>query len=152
VIAGDGPLRALLEHQGARLPNIPTIMSLSEEELIRFYNMADLYVHASEVETEGIAMLEAMACGAPLLVAKSPLSAASHFGLDDSSYFAFADHLELALKIDNFICHPEALYAAKQRSLEVARQFTLDGSVDLLEALYLRHASSRTVPHSKVRE
>jgi hypothetical protein len=57
------------------------------DELPRYYSAADLFVHAAEVELEGMSVLEAMACGAPRLIARAPKSAASQFAPDPRYLF-----------------------------------------------------------------
>jgi glycosyltransferase involved in cell wall biosynthesis len=60
VIVGKGPMRPALEQQAQGHPARVEIGYQPDEELLRLYQTADLYVHASEVELEGLAALEAM--------------------------------------------------------------------------------------------
>ena len=46
--------------------------SVENIELAKFYNCADVYVNAAMSETLGISMVEAMACGLPVVAAASP--------------------------------------------------------------------------------
>ncbi len=46
--------------------------SVANEELVKFYNSADIYTNAAVSETLGFSMLEAMACGLPVVAAASP--------------------------------------------------------------------------------
>ena len=85
VVAGAGPRERQLRRAAARLPHPPEIGFVSDRRLERLYNTADLLVHCSEVELEGMAVLEAMSCGLPVLVADSPESAASDLALGPSS-------------------------------------------------------------------
>jgi glycosyltransferase involved in cell wall biosynthesis len=61
-IVGDGPARAALEHRFAGT-DTRFIGYLKGEELAAAYASADAFVYASETETMGNVVLEAMACG-----------------------------------------------------------------------------------------
>ncbi len=74
VVAGDGILRGDLEHQWtAEFPGrIHFLGHISERErLADLYANADLFLHPNPREPFGIAPLEAMASGTPLLAANS---------------------------------------------------------------------------------
>ncbi|MFQ5815499.1 MAG: glycosyltransferase family 4 protein, partial [Candidatus Hydrothermarchaeaceae archaeon] len=45
---------------------------VANNELPRFYRTCDVYVNASASETMGISMMEAMACGKPVVASPSP--------------------------------------------------------------------------------
>ena len=68
VATGNGPLKEQLIEMGSKLPNPAEFLFVSQKDLIKLYNTADLYVHTSEVELEGMAVLEAIGCGLPALI------------------------------------------------------------------------------------
>ncbi len=72
VLCGEGPLRASLERQAVLL-DVPVrfLGLLPREELLGAYNAASVVVHACAVETFGLSVLEAMACGAPVVGVRS---------------------------------------------------------------------------------
>jgi glycosyltransferase involved in cell wall biosynthesis len=68
VVAGDGPSRTDLERQAP--PGVTFLGYLDRSvELPRLYASADGFVFASETETLGLVVLEAMACGLPVVAA-----------------------------------------------------------------------------------
>ena len=69
---GWRPQEAKLRALADGLPHPAEIGFLPRERLARLLASADLFVHASEVELEGIAVLEAMSAGLPVLVAREP--------------------------------------------------------------------------------
>jgi glycosyltransferase involved in cell wall biosynthesis len=72
MIAGDGPQRAALERLAAAhgvAGRVRFLGSLPQEELIRYYNAADVLVLASAREGWPNVLLEAMACGTPVVAA-----------------------------------------------------------------------------------
>jgi 1,2-diacylglycerol 3-alpha-glucosyltransferase len=135
VLSGWGPREAELRRLAAGLPNGAEISFLSREALLEDYRTADLFVHAGEVELEGMSVLEAMSAGLPALIADAPESAASKLALDDFTFPA-GDAATLAAKIDALIENPARLDAARQLYRERARQFDFDASVAKLVALY----------------
>ena len=69
-IVGDGPQRADLEKQFAGA-DARFIGYLKGEELAAAYASADAFVYASETETMGNVVLEAMACGCPVVAPRA---------------------------------------------------------------------------------
>jgi len=138
VITGQGPLREELERQAAMLPNPALVDYVSQPELIRLYNTADLLIHASEVELEGMAVLEAIGCGLPALIANADSSAATQFALNDKFLFSDGDTQDLTAHIDYWYQHRDELAHSKPLYLEKARQFSFDYCVKKTVDLYRR--------------
>jgi glycosyltransferase involved in cell wall biosynthesis len=69
VIVGDGPLRAELSARAVGDPRI--ILSGAQREIAPFHRSFDTYVSAARFEPFGIAILEAMAAGCPLVLTRS---------------------------------------------------------------------------------
>jgi len=145
VVIGDGPLRRRLEEQARLLTNAPRFLYLKPHELIPYYNAVDLDVHAAEVEVECMSVLEAMGCGAPCLIARSPLSATSQFAISDRFLFESGSRDELTAKIDWFVEHPEELREARARSRQVAEAYRIEASLEKLIAVYGEVARGRGV-------
>jgi alpha-1,6-mannosyltransferase len=66
VIVGDGPLRRILPATRHRTGALTWRSYLQDNaKLARYYHAADLFVHPGVVETFGLVVLEAQACGLP---------------------------------------------------------------------------------------
>ncbi|MFH0868712.1 MAG: glycosyltransferase [archaeon] len=81
-IVGDGLEKVPLEEmakQSKLMDKIKFLGKVSDSDLIKMYNICDIFVLPSFIELEGIVVLEAMACGKPILIADSPDSAARFF-------------------------------------------------------------------------
>lgn len=140
VIAGRGPEESRLRDRAASLPLPAEVGFVSDDELLRLLRTADLMLHASEVELEGMAVLEALGCGLPALVADAPLSAARELALADDLRFLPGDPGDLARRLDALLDEPARLASLRARALEAARGFSLAASVARLEGVYHRVA------------
>ncbi|TDJ04186.1 MAG: glycosyltransferase [Deltaproteobacteria bacterium] len=136
VATGNGPLKEELIEMGSHLPNPAEFLFVSQEDLIKLYNTADLYVHTSEVELEGMAVLEAIGCGLPALVSINPTSASGQFALSEDFSFDDDDYRQLARKIDHLIENPQILKEAKPRYLEMASRYKIEDSIVQTEKFY----------------
>jgi glycosyltransferase involved in cell wall biosynthesis len=136
VLSGSGPREAELRELAKALPNGAELGFLPRETLLEDLATADLFIHASEVELEGMSVLEAMSAGLPALVANAPESAASRFALNDDFSFPAGDPAALSAKIDALIEDRAKLEAAREPYRERARQFDFDASVDKLIGVY----------------
>ena len=69
-VVGDGPARGELEREFRGTPTVFTGL-LQGEELAEAYASADAFVFPSTTETLGLAMIEALASGLPVIAARS---------------------------------------------------------------------------------
>ena len=138
VLAGSGPRAELLAALARDLPNSPEVGFLPRARLVEVFNTADLFVHTSEVELEGMAVLEAMSVGLPALIAQSPHSAASAFALSDALRFPRGDVSVLAERLDHWIAHPELWARARREARAFAQRFSFTAGVEALGAVYRR--------------
>jgi glycosyltransferase involved in cell wall biosynthesis len=136
ILAGEGSMKEKLQESGRNLPNHPVFLSLSPEELVKCYNMADLYVHAATVEVECMTVLEAMGCGLPILIADSPKSATKQFVLDERSIFPCSDVQILSEKIDYWVDHPAELKEAGKRYYDYSQEYRIEYSYEKLAGIY----------------
>lgn len=136
VIAGAGPLDAALRARARRHGLEVEFGYVSNERLAQLRAEAHLFVHASEVELEGMAVLEAMAAGLPILVADSPDSAVPRLVSRPDFLFRPGDAADLARQLDRLFDTPALLIEASRRNRERAAQQSFDRSVHQLELAY----------------
>lgn len=136
VVAGAGHLEARLQAR-ARRHGLPVEFGyVSNERLAELYDEATLFVHAGEVELEGMAVLDAMAAGLPVLVSDAPDSAARDLASGPEFRFRPGDATDLAAHIDRLLDAPALLAAGARRSLERAAQHDFQRSARSLEHVY----------------
>ncbi len=136
LLCGNGELSSKLVREGRQLPVQPLVRYVTHEEKLQYLNTADLYVHGSVVELESLSCLEAIGCGLPCLIADSPHSAAPQFALDDRFKFKLDDADDLAAKINYWYENRMELRGLRDKTLEMAKQYRFERSLDLMEALY----------------
>ncbi len=107
IFAGKGPKYDEYVKMGKKLKYPPKFVSLKKDELIEQLLQTDLYVHASDIESEAISCIEAFATGLVPNIANSELSATPQFALDGRSLFAQGRPKDLARSIDYWLGHPE---------------------------------------------
>ncbi len=148
VILGDGPLRKHLEHLSSELlDNTVEFKLVPSDKVAEYYNTADLYVHAAEVEVECMTAIEAMACGLPLLIADAELSATKQFALNEK--FLFKTQQELTDKINYWLENRHELEHTKEDYLALSHQYSIDNSYEKLVNAYYEvlemHGQSTTL-------
>jgi len=136
VVTGQGALRSELIDLGNTLPNPAFFEYVSQEKLISLFNTADLFIHASEIELEGMAVLEAIGCGLPALISDAKHSASTQFALNDEFLFSAGNVDSLVSKLDYWIAHEAELQASKSAYLERAQAYAFDASVQYARSLY----------------
>jgi glycosyltransferase involved in cell wall biosynthesis len=135
-------LGALAEREGVGA-HVTFCGFLPDEELPAAYSACDLFVMPSLAELESMAVLEAMACGRPLLVADSSDSAATDFVQDNGLLFKADDPDHLAAQASRLLADPGELRAMGERSLRASRRFDIHESVAALESVYYSLVSNR---------
>ena len=136
VVTGQGALRAELIDLGNTLPNPAFFEYVSQEKLISLFNTADLFIHASEIELEGMAVLEAIGCGLPALISDAEHSASAQFALNEDFLFSAGNLENLTTKMDYWIEHETELKEAKIAYLEKAQAYAFDASAQHARSLY----------------
>jgi glycosyltransferase involved in cell wall biosynthesis len=136
VFAGKGPLYDEYVKQGKSLANPPQFVFLSKEELIHLLAQTDLYIHASDMESEAISCIEAFATGLVPVIANSEVSATPQFALDGRSLFAPGRPKDLARAIDWWLDHPEEKAKMEHEYAEFAKRYNIDESVRQCEQMF----------------
>jgi L-malate glycosyltransferase len=128
LIVGDGPERQNLTNLVSGLGiqnNIEFVGAVSRENLNKYINRADAFVLPSKYETFGIAYIEALACGIPIITSKC--GGPEDFFCDDIGYMISLDKdndlkdamLSIIENIDKFDSYKLRLHVESRFSKEV---------------------------------
>ena len=144
-LAGDGDLRPSLESTCRDLgiePNVRFLGRLGNETLWKYYAAADLFVLPSHVESWGTVMLEAMACGTPVVATDTVggVEVRENFP-EDVTLVARADVDRLARAISIALSKPRRTTASTLQ--RVRREFTVEACGSRYLEVYRAALSTR---------
>lgn len=117
ILAGHGMREKYYRRLARKLGVHVVLKTYGRDEMVELLNCTDIYVHPAVVELEGIACLEALRCGLPIVTSDSPLSATYDFASNENCVFESGDFRMLARIIDKLIDFPELRLAATNDSL-----------------------------------
>ena len=139
ILCGQGPLYKKYQKMSKKyLANPCKFGFMSQDELVKTINYADLYIHASDAESEAISCIEAFSCGLVPVISDSKLSATNHFALDKRCLFKAGDYKSLTERINYFIEHPEVKNELSAKYIEYGRSFALNECVEKLEEMFYK--------------
>ncbi len=139
IATGDGALKEHLIKTAAKKEISAKFGYVSFAELVSLYNTADLYIHASEIELEGMSILEAIGTGLPAIISNSKESASKQFALNDDFLFENRDYKQLAKKIDYWYENQYLLSEKGKLYAQSAQKYYIENSV---ERMYQTFASA----------
>ncbi len=133
IFAGKGPEYERYQKLGKKLKNPPIFGYYNKEELMDVLAQCDLYVHASDMESEAISCIEAFATGLVPVISDSKTSATSQFALDGRSLFKAGDPKDLARAIDYWLDHPSEKDYMEKIYAKSAKTYSIDNSIRMFE-------------------
>jgi glycosyltransferase involved in cell wall biosynthesis len=112
---------------------------VKDEDLPGWYQRARVFVFPSLHEGYGLPVLEAMACGTPVLAGDIP--ALREVGGDAASYVCPSDTAALARALEDLLRDPELRVRGLERRLARARQFSWRATAAATHAVYAQLAA-----------
>ncbi len=128
-VIGRGPLEASLRAQAARLGALPP-RPVSHAELARWYRAADLFVLNTGYEGMSHIVIEAMACGTPVVTTDAGGNAEVVSHGVNGLLVPYGDRAQLAAAILQLWHDPPWRERLAQAGLQTAAQFTVDRTVE----------------------
>lgn len=146
MIVGAGHLRpkleALVEKLGVQ--KHATFLGLvSDEDKLFAYNASDIFVLPSFAELEGMVVLEAMACGKPIIISDAVMSASRHFVDGNGFLFETANPKDLAKQALRLITDRDLRKEMGKASLKKSKDYDIHKSVEKLEDVYHRAVKNK---------
>ena len=148
LIAGDGPARAELEElvrsRGLE-KQILFIGFVPHERLKGFYSLADVFVFASKVESQGLVVLEAMRCGLPV-VAIGKMGTREVMGGDNGGFMVDDDKDEFLAAVAMMLDDADLRERKRVEAIAHASKWTMRAQAEKMERFYrivLRRKSIR---------
>ena len=146
LVVGDGPCRKQLEQKikSCGLTDSTVFTGMVSPDLVKdYYALGDVFVSASQSETQGLTYIEALANGVPLLCRSDPcLDDVLLDGLNGFSFKAeqdFIKHLEFLLGSDTSEIRRFSRNFAEEN-------FSLDNFAERAAEIYARYAISGIIP------
>lgn len=136
IFAGKGPWRTSLEKESKGLTNPPIMEFFTQDDLIEVINYSDLFIHASDIDIEAIACIEAFSCGLVPIISDSKNSATKQFALTEHNLFIASNSDSMAKKISYLHSHQEVAVQLSQDYIEYSKSFRLESSVIALEEMF----------------
>ena len=135
ILAGQGLKEKYYRKLGKKLPIEPIMKLFPRDEIIDVINYCDLYVHPADVELEGIACLEAIACGKMTIVSDAKTSATKEFAANEKCIFKKRNPKDLARVIDYFLDNPKEKEKCEKLYLQNAHIFNQDECMKHMEEM-----------------
>lgn len=125
LVLGEGSQREELITRTAELglnENVAFCGLISHEELTNYYHASDVFLFASQSETQGIVLLEAMAAGLPVIAIKA--SGVTDVVTDGKNgYMTEKDSEQWEKKLELVINKKHLYLEMKKEALKVAKQY-----------------------------
>jgi 1,2-diacylglycerol 3-alpha-glucosyltransferase len=138
-IIGEGPAISSLKYQAEKLGLADKILFLGfidNSKLHEVYPDYDLFLTASTMETQGLVILEAIACGLPAVGVKS-FAIPELIQNNINGFCAEPFHVvEMANKTIEILTNPELYKTYSENSIKVASTHEINGCVDKMEEVY----------------
>src|ERR1041384_3857750 len=141
VVAGDGPLRSFYERQARHLGANVRFVGYVNGERPDYYDRADLYLCPTTKASFGITLLEAMACGTPLVVSDITGFRELVGGGAEAQLVDKDDPAAWSAAVLRLIDNPERRAAMGRAGLEKARRFAWPVIADRVVDVYRRVVS-----------
>lgn len=138
LVAGAGPEAAWLKEQTEKYfpGKIIQLGHLDKDLLADYYANADIFAHPNPREPFGIAPLEAMASGAPMLAPNS--GGILSYATNENAWLVEPTAENFAAAAREIVENPELSRQKTENALETARENTREISTDYLLATYDR--------------
>ncbi len=139
IIAGDGPARKELEKMSKDLGvdnRVKFLGMIKRDDLPQIYRSGDVFATASTMETQGMVVLEAMACGLPVVgVRKYALPDLIKDGVNGFVVKPGGEK-QMAGKLEYILNNPRLIRKMGMKAVETARKHDIRLMAEKLSGVY----------------
>ncbi|MBQ9484526.1 glycosyltransferase [Candidatus Saccharibacteria bacterium] len=144
VIVGDGVDKARLEREYAGSNAVHFLGRVVNEDLSELYRVGDVFATASDIETQGIVLIEAAASGLPLIAVNA--GAVSEVCINEENGFLCepGSVSEMAKAMKKILTDKELRERFSKKSLEIAKEHDFETTLDRFINIYNRVTSLKS--------
>ena len=143
VVVGDGVDLARLQKKYTDAKNVYFLGRIIPPELYEIYRLGDVFATASEIETQGIVLIEAAASGLPLMAVDA--GAVSEICIDGENGFLCEPKSvnEIAEAIKKILSDAKLRKEFTKKSIEIASGHDFERTLDQFENIYKKVQEKR---------
>jgi len=134
VVVGDGVDRVRLESK--KIEHLYFVGRVLPPDLYELYKIGNVFITASEIETQGIVLIEAAATGLPLIAVDA--GAVSEIVKTDENGFLCepGNVSELAAALEKILSNQKLRQKFSENSLKLAKPHSLENTIQKFENIY----------------
>lgn len=138
VIVGDGVDRPRLEKIAKKSANIHFLGRIMPPDLYEIYKLGDVFATASEIETQGIVLIEAAATGLPLIAVDK--GAVSEVCINGENGFLCrpGDVSEISEAMVKILSDDKLRKSFSEKSIKIAKEHDFENTLDKFENIYAK--------------
>ncbi len=133
LIVGDGPDRNILQEKTQKNQNIIFTGKVNYEKIGLYYQLADIFVTASQTETQGLTIIEALAAGIPVVAINDP---AFREVINKNNGYLFNTREEYQKIIGNLSNDEDLLNKLKKQGRQDAEQYSDENYANRVMDIY----------------
>lgn len=143
VAVGDGVDKARLERIYDGAENVHFLGRITPPELYNIYKMGDVFATASEIETQGIVLIEAAATGLPLIAVDAG-AVAEVCRNDENGFLCRPGNVEeIAEAMKKLLGDDKLREKFSKKSLEIAKEHDFERTLDKFENIYRKVSTQK---------
>lgn len=139
VIVGDGPHKEELEKSAAEMgisEHVVFTGMIECQEVYRYYQLGEVFISASNSETQGLTYIEALANGIPIVCKKD--ECLSGVLKDGYNGYMFTDIDEMVQRIDNLLEDSKLYNEIKANTVSSVQAFSSELFGERVEDIYMK--------------
>jgi L-malate glycosyltransferase len=152
-VVGDGTQRVRLERlaRELNLKNTTFVGQVDPEEIVAQYDAADLYLNGSEIDNQPLSILEAFACGLPIITTNAGGIPDIVSDGETGSVVSRGDYQAMAQRAITLLKNPERARQMSTRGHEECGKYSWEAVREQWLNAYTDLANSRRVKNSEVK-